>query len=208
MTTTEVNGPTGTERPGGSAARLRRNWPLLVVAAVLLIGSAYEFLRFQHTLAGHWPAVAVVALLALGLIVGVVVPGLSRVGRPVVGLAMVVGLLFAIAQLRVIDPLVGEWNVTFGAPATVTIARSADGSYTMTAKTPLRVHTSQSCDLAPGTLIANISGTAPSYAGKIGLWNVANCQFVGWNAITFTLGDGTIDLADANGERFVMVRPG
>ena len=111
-------------------------------------------------------------------------------------------------QLRVIDPLVGDWNVTFGAPATVTIARSADGSYTMTAKSPLRVHTSQSCDLAPGTLIANISGTAPSYAGKIRLWNVANCQFVGWNAITFTLGDGTIDLADANGERFVMVRPG
>lgn len=208
MTTTEVNGPTGTERAGGATARLRRNWPMLVLAAVLLIGLAYEFVRFQHTLTGHWPAVVVAALLLLGLVVGVAVPGLSRVGRPVVGLALVVGLLFAIAQLRVVDPLVGDWNVTFGAPATVTIARAADGSYTMTAKTPLRIHTSETCDLAPGTLIANFSGNAPTYTGKIGLWNVANCQFVSWNPTTFTLGDDAIDLGNGNGERFVMVRPG
>ena len=199
-------------RPGQGAvnrvaARLRRHGALLLVAAVLLAGLTAEFVRYRHAVAGHWPAVVVAGLLTLGLVLGVVVPGLSRVGRVVVGLSLSVGLLFTLIQLRVVDPLVGDWNVTFGAPATVTIARVGDGSYTMTARTPLRVHTSATCDLAPGTVIADFSGAAPTYAGRLGRWNVDSCQFADWSPTTFTLGDGTLDTTLADGERFVLVRP-
>jgi hypothetical protein len=54
--------------------------------------------------------------------------------------------------------IVGDWRVTYGAPAVLTI--SLDGStYTAKAKTPVRV-TGSSCDLAPGTIIATFSATA------------------------------------------------
>jgi hypothetical protein len=198
-----IDAPEATTPP---ARRLRRHWPLLVVAVLLAVGLTYELLRYQHSLAGDWPAVVVAGLLVLGLILGVVVPGLSRVGRGIVGVALVVGLLFAIAQLRVVDPLVGDWNITAGAPATVRISRTADG-YSMSATTPLRIHTSATCDAPAGTVLATFSGTAPTYTGKLGRWDVATCKFFDWNPTTLTLGDGTVDVVLADGERFVLVRP-
>ena len=84
------------------------------------------------------------------------------------------------------DPIVGDWNVTYGAPATVTMTLSG-GQYTETAKTPVRV-TGSSCDLPAGTVIATFTQTgAGSYAGKHGLWSTANCAFVVWTNATFTL---------------------
>jgi hypothetical protein len=56
------------------------------------------------------------------------------------------------------DPIVGDWNVTYGAPAVVTMSLSG-GVYTETAKTPVRV-TVGSCVLPAGTSIATFSSTA------------------------------------------------
>jgi hypothetical protein len=88
------------------------------------------------------------------------------------------------------DPIVGDWNVTYGAPATVTMTLSG-GVYTETAKTPVRV-TGGSCDLPAGTVIATFTQTgAGSYAGKHGLWFTNNCAFSNWTDTTFSLsGDG------------------
>lgn len=55
------------------------------------------------------------------------------------------------------DPIVGDWNVTYGAPAVVTMTLSG-GVYTVTAKTPVQV-TGSSCDLPVGTIIATFSST-------------------------------------------------
>jgi hypothetical protein len=84
------------------------------------------------------------------------------------------------------DPIVGDWNVTYGAPATVTMTLSG-GQYSETAKTPVRV-TGSSCDLPAGTVIANFNQTgAGSYAGKHGLWSTTNCAFANWTDATFNL---------------------
>src|SRR4051794_29100311 len=65
--------------------------------------------------------------------------------------------------------IVGDWWVTYGAPAVVTITRS-DGGYLMTAKTPVRVAT-KTCDLPSGTEIATFKArTDGSFAGQHGLW--------------------------------------
>lgn len=74
------------------------------------------------------------------------------------------------------DPIVGAWNVTYGAPATVAMTL-ADGVYTETAETPVQV-TGSSCDLPPGTVISTFSQTGPgTYAGQHGLWFTNNCSF-------------------------------
>lgn len=60
------------------------------------------------------------------------------------------------------DSVVGEWNVTYGAPALVTILQSG-AVFTETAKTPVRV-TGSSCDLPSGTVIATFSAATLSSA--------------------------------------------
>jgi uncharacterized protein (DUF2147 family) len=84
------------------------------------------------------------------------------------------------------DPISGDWKVTYGAPATVTM-KLADGVYTETAKTPVRV-TGSSCDLPAGTVIATFKQTGPgAYGGQHGLWSTSNCSFSEWTATTFNL---------------------
>jgi hypothetical protein len=83
-------------------------------------------------------------------------------------------------------PVVGAWNVTYGAPATVAMTL-AKGVYTETAETPLQV-TGSSCDLPPGTVISTFSQTGPgTYAGKHGLWFTSNCSFDTWVGMTVSL---------------------
>lgn len=88
------------------------------------------------------------------------------------------------------DPIVGDWNVTYGAPAVVTMTLS-NGLYTVTAKTPVQV-TGATCFLPVGTVIATFSSTGPNtYSGQHGLWYISNCSFGEWDPMTLTLsGDG------------------
>jgi hypothetical protein len=94
------------------------------------------------------------------------------------------------------DPIIGPWNVTYGAPATVTMTLS-NGVYTERAKTPVRV-VGSSCDLPAGTVISTFSQTGPdAYAGVHGLWFTSNCSFDTWTGTTFTLsGNGNKLTAD------------
>jgi hypothetical protein len=90
------------------------------------------------------------------------------------------------------DPIPGDWNVTYGAPAVVTMSGpNASGSYTVTAKTPIRV-TGSSCYLPAGTLIATFSGSGGSYSGQHGLWWTSNCTFAQWDPMTLTLTGTTL----------------
>lgn len=102
--------------------------------------------------------------------------------------------------------IVGDWRVTYGAPAVVTIAGSQAG-YAMRSKTPLRV-TTASCDLPPGTLIATFAADgADSYTGHHGLWNVSNCTFAQQTNVTLTLHrDGHLSELLGNGERYNLTR--
>ncbi len=84
------------------------------------------------------------------------------------------------------DPIIGDWNVVYGAPATVTMTL-AGGVYTETAKTPVRVTLSR-CDLPAGTVIATFAQTGPgTYAGQHGMWFVINCAFHHWADMTLSL---------------------
>lgn len=102
--------------------------------------------------------------------------------------------------------IVGDWRVTYGAPAVVTIARSQTG-YTMVAKTPVRVVTS-TCDLPPGTLIATFAADgADSFAGQHGLWNISDCTLAQQTTVTFTLHrDGHLSEVLGNGDRRNLTR--
>ena len=101
-------------------------------------------------------------------------------------LAVLAALLSGGAASAAPDPIVGDWKVTYGAPATVAMTMSG-GQYTETAKTPVRV-TGSSCDLPAGTVIATFTQIgAGSYAGKHGLWSTTNCGFAGWTDATFNL---------------------
>jgi uncharacterized protein (DUF2147 family) len=85
------------------------------------------------------------------------------------------------------DPIVGDWNVKYGAPATVTMTL-AGSVYTETAKTPVRV-VGGSCDLPAGTVIATFTQAGPgAYTGQHGLWSVNNCSFSNWADLTLSLG--------------------
>jgi hypothetical protein len=84
------------------------------------------------------------------------------------------------------DPIIGDWNVTYGAPTTVTMTQAA-AVYTETAKSPVRV-TGSSCDLPIGTVIATFTQTGPgAYAGQHGMWLVSNCSFNSWAPMTANL---------------------
>jgi len=99
------------------------------------------------------------------------------------------------------DPIVGQWDVTYGAPATVRMTLSG-GVYTEIAESPVEV-TGSSCYLPPGTVVATFTKTGPGlYAGQHGLWYVNNCSFASWTGMTLTLGaDGnTLSASLADGE--------
>jgi hypothetical protein len=85
-----------------------------------------------------------------------------------------------------VAPITGDWNVTYGASATVTITL-ARGEYKEIAKTPVEV-TGGLCDLPAGTVISTFMQTGQgTYAGRHGLWFPANCSFANWGEVTFSL---------------------
>jgi endoglucanase len=96
----------------------------------------------------------------------------------------------AAAAAPTIDPIVGDWNVTYGAPAVVTISGSSS-AYTVTAKSPVRV-TGSSCDLSPGTIIATFSGSGNTYSGQHGLWYTGDCSFGRWTSLSLALSGSTL----------------
>ncbi len=108
-----------------------------------------------------------------------------HLGSVLIAAAVSVALLPASADASP-DPIIGDWNVTYGAPATVTMTL-AGGVYTETAKTPVQV-TGSWCRLPPGTVIANFTQTGPgTYAGQHGMWFVINCAFHHWADMTLSL---------------------
>jgi hypothetical protein len=175
-------------RVGRRVTRSRRWWAVVAASAVLTVGLAYEFIRFDHAVVGHMPALVVAVLLAVAVVVVVADPGRSRIGRALLGVALAFGLQFAVSQLRTADadPLVGEWTASFEGvpPTTVTITKSAVG-YTVMAKTPARLPGYQ-CDLAVGTVLATFDGAA-GHGGWQLLGYPSDCRLAGWEPATFDL---------------------
>ena len=101
--------------------------------------------------------------------------------------------------------VIGEWNVTYGAPAVVTISSTGTDSYTMVAETPVEV-TGSSCSLPVGTTIATFSGSGTSYTGEHGLWNVSTCAFVEWTSLSLTLSGNSMIEYLGNGEVHTLTR--
>ena len=122
-----------------------------------------------------------------------------------IGLALSIGVLFAVAQLRPApDPLLGDWDVTIGPPAVATITRGAAG-YVVTTKTSAGAVNS-TCTVPPGQVVATFAGTGPSYPAQHALVSPLTCEFVRWAPATYTLGDRTIDIAFADHWRFIMTK--
>ena len=103
--------------------------------------------------------------------------------------------------------LTGDWSVTYGSPAVVTISGS-NSSYSVVAKGPLQVSRS-SCFLPSGTLIATFSGSAGKYTGQHGLWNAVTCRFAQWDPMTLTFdGDRLTAVLAGLGDRPIFTRVG
>jgi hypothetical protein len=86
---------------------------------------------------------------------------------------------------------IGTWDVTYGAPAVVSITESGS-LYTMTSTTAVNVVGSR-CYLPVGTKLATFSATGPgTYSGQHGLWYTNNCSFASWTPTTFTLSGTTL----------------
>jgi hypothetical protein len=84
-------------------------------------------------------------------------------------------------------PITGDWNVTYGAPATVTITL-AGGMYTESAKTPVLVFPGTSCYIQPGIAIATFTQTGPgAYAGHARLWSENTCATGATTSVTLAL---------------------
>jgi hypothetical protein len=126
-------------------------------------------------------------------------------------LALVVAVVLAVvlvgglvAQRTSSDPLVGDWDVTYGAPAIVTIAKSGDG-YTVTAKTPVRV-VQATCDLPSGTSLATFSAAGPAHEGQHGLWWTNDCAFARWAPATFILDGRTLEAKLTDGQTVTFTK--
>ncbi len=88
-------------------------------------------------------------------------------------------------------------------------APRANGVYTETAATPVRV-VSAACDLPPGTVIATFSASGPlTYTGQHGLWSTADCSFAFVTPMTLSLSaDGATLLARLDsGATVTFTRP-
>jgi hypothetical protein len=112
----------------------------------------------------------------------------------------------AAAPAFTIDPIIGDWTVTYGAPAVVTMSLSGS-VYTETAKSPVRL-TANSCYLPPGTIIATFSGSGNSYSGKHGLWYTSNCSFAYWTSLSLTLNGNTLTGVMGDGETYIFTKIG
>jgi hypothetical protein len=97
--------------------------------------------------------------------------------------------------------ITGDWNVTYGTPATVTITL-AGGTYTESAKTRVLIIPGVSCYLQPGTAISTFTRTGPgTYAGHANVWSENTCTINGTTSMTLALsGDGnTLIASQAHG---------
>jgi hypothetical protein len=100
--------------------------------------------------------------------------------------------------------IVGDWNVTYGAPAVVTMSGSG-GAYTETATSRVRV-TGSSCDLLSGTIIATFSGSGSTYSGQHGLWFTNNCSFDKWVSLSLTLNGNRLNGVLGDGETVTFTK--
>jgi hypothetical protein len=103
----------------------------------------------------------------------------------------------------------GTWDVTYGAPAVVSITE-AGSLYTITATTAVNVVGSE-CYLPVGTKLATFSATGQgSYSGQHGLWDTANCSFASWTPTTFTLSGSTLTahFSSASSTSVIFTRAG
>ena len=140
-----------------------------------------------------------------------------------IGLNRLVGSLCSVAAVLIVvmtsliltspataivpDPIVGDWNVTYGNPDVVAMTLSG-GVYTETAVTPVQV-VGSSCDLPVGTVIATFSSTGgDSYSGQHGLWFTSNCSFAEFTSFTGTLSSNgnTLTGVLGNGEGVTFTR--
>jgi hypothetical protein len=94
----------------------------------------------------------------------------------------------------VVDKLVRNYNVIYGAQSMVSIG-GGDGGYTVTAKGPLHwkvpapAAPQGNCDLPDGTIIATFSlapGYTDLYYGQHGNWD-KSCQFMVWGPLQLQL---------------------
>ena len=117
-----------------------------------------------------------------------------RLRHYVISLTLVTAALTGVASSRsdnalastASNPIVGEWKVTYGAPAIVTMTLHS-GVYKERAKTRVRV-TGSSCYLPRGTLIATFHRVRKNhYSGRHGLWYTSNCSFAYWTHLSLTL---------------------
>jgi hypothetical protein len=102
------------------------------------------------------------------------------------------------------NPIVGQWKVTYGAPAIVTMTLSK-GVYTEKAKTRVRV-VGSSCYLPRGTRIATFHLVRKNhYSGRHGLWYTSNCSFAYWTSLRLTLKRGGKKLSGVLGNGGTVV---
>jgi hypothetical protein len=84
-------------------------------------------------------------------------------------------------------PITGDWNVTYAAPATVTITL-AGGVYTESAKTRVLVFPGTACYIQPGIAIATFTQTGPgTYTGHATLWSENTCITSAMTSMTLAL---------------------
>jgi hypothetical protein len=94
-------------------------------------------------------------------------------------------------------PITGNWNVTYAAPATVTITL-AGGVYTESAKTQVLVFPGTSCYIQPGIAIATFTQTGPgTYAGHARLWSENTCITDATTSMTVALSSDGNTLAES-----------
>jgi hypothetical protein len=94
-------------------------------------------------------------------------------------------------------PITGDWNVTYAAPATVTITL-AGGVYTESAKTRVLVFPGTSCYIQPGIAVATFTQTGPgTYAGHARLWSENTCITDATTSMTVALGSDGNTLAES-----------
>ena len=62
------------------------------------------------------------------------------------------------------------------------------------------------CIEKPGVVLANFSGSAPSYVGQYLFVNTATCQVVDWRPATFVLGNETVDIVFPDHWRLILTK--
>jgi hypothetical protein len=93
--------------------------------------------------------------------------------------------------------ITGNWNVTYAAPATVTITL-AGGVYTESAKTRVLIFQGTTCYVQPGIAIATFTQTGPgTYAGHARLWSEDTCITDATTLMTVALSSDGKTLAES-----------